>query len=172
MEPSGSFALVDHHGRSVTDETYRGRWMLMFFGFTHCRVICPRALGRLSGVLDALEESVVDRVQALYVTVDPERDTPDVMRAFLEDRYPRFTGLTGTPEQIESTKASFGVFARRKNDPEDPDGYAVPHTAITYLFDESGAYATHWTDATESGQIVSDLRRRTATRGTEATPLS
>src|SRR5882762_1597942 len=90
----GSFQLVDHHGRAVTEASYHGRFALLFFGFTHCCVVCPRALTKLSGVLDALGP-LADRVQPLYITVDPERDTPDVMRAFLQ-AYPRFTGLTGS----------------------------------------------------------------------------
>jgi protein SCO1/2 len=79
------------------------------------------------------------------------------MRAFLESSYPRFLGLTGTPEQIDAAKRTFHVFARRRVDPEDPDGYAVPHTAFTYLLDPSGRFATHWTDATTPETVLSEL---------------
>ena len=72
----GSFALTDHHGRDVTDAAYRGRFMLIYFGFTHCRAVCPRALARLSEALAALGE-LADRIQPLYITVDPDRDTPE-----------------------------------------------------------------------------------------------
>ena len=78
-----SFALTDHHGRDVTDADYRGRFLLVYFGFTHCRVVCPRALARLSEALSLLDE-LADRIQPLYVTVDPVRDTPAVMKAYLE----------------------------------------------------------------------------------------
>jgi protein SCO1/2 len=90
-----AFDLVDHHGEAVTADTYRGRWLLVFFGFTHCRVVCPRALRRLSAALDALGP-LAGRLRPLYVSVDPERDTPEVMRAFLAEHDARITGLTGT----------------------------------------------------------------------------
>jgi protein SCO1/2 len=153
----GAFNLVDHHGRAVGNATYLGRHALIFFGFTHCRVVCPRALGKLCRVLDDLG-SLAERVQPLYVTVDPERDTPQVMRAFLEPSYPRFTGLTGSRERIDEAKAAFRVFARRVADPESAGGYAVPHTAIAYLLDESGAYVAHFHDALTENEIAERLR--------------
>ncbi|MEV0068562.1 MULTISPECIES: SCO family protein [unclassified Amycolatopsis] len=152
-----TFSLVDHHGAAVTEQDYRGKWVTVFFGFTHCRMVCPRALGRLTTALDELGPPA-DKVQPLYITVDPERDSPEVMRAYLEGDHPRFTGLTGTPEQIERAKRAFRVFARRKDDPEDPDGYAVPHTAITYVLDPDGAYATHLTDGLDDKTFTERLR--------------
>ena len=151
------FTLVDHHGNEVTEQNFAGRWVLVFFGFTHCRMVCPRALGRLSGILDTLG-GLAEQIQPLYITVDPERDTPEVMRAFLEASYPRFLGLTGTREQIDAAKHAFHVFARRRVDPEDPDGYAVPHTAFTYLLEPSGRVATHWTDTAASETVLAELR--------------
>ncbi|MGW4485374.1 SCO family protein [Amycolatopsis sp. NPDC004368] len=152
-----TFSLVDHHGTPVTERAYRGHWVTVFFGFTHCRTACPRALGRLDDALDALG-SAAENIKPLYITVDPERDSPEVMRAYLEDDHPRFTGLTGTPEQIEAAKRAFRVFARRKDDPADPDGYAVPHTAITYVLDPEGAYATHLTDGLDTETFTERLR--------------
>jgi cytochrome oxidase Cu insertion factor (SCO1/SenC/PrrC family) len=157
MRPRGAFRLIDHHRVEVTDESYRGKYVLVFFGFTHCKVVCPRALGKLTNVLEALGP-LAERLTALYVTVDPERDTPDVMRTFLERRYPRFTGLTGSRERIDEAKKAFRVFARRSVDPDDPDGYAVPHTAITYVLDPSGQYAAHFTAAAGEAEITARLR--------------
>jgi protein SCO1/2 len=91
------------------------------------------------------------------VSVDPERDTPEVMRVFLAASYPRFTGLTGTVEQVEGAKDAFRVFARRRPDPEDPDGYAVPHTAITYLVDPDRRLARHWPDTADAPAVAADL---------------
>lgn len=149
--------LVDDHARPVTLETFRGRPALVFFGFTHCRMVCPRALGRLSEVLDRLGP-LGDRLTALYVTVDPERDTPEVMRTFLAATAPRFTGLTGSVEQVERAKRSFGVFTRRAPDPQDPEGYAVPHTAITYVLDPAGRYLAHLGDGLDAEQMTERLR--------------
>lgn len=152
----GSFRLIDHNGRDVSDETYRGRHFLIFFGFTHCRVVCPRALAKLSAVLDSLGP-LADRVQPLYVTVDPERDTPDAMRSFMQS-YPRFTGLTGSREQVDGAKKAFRVFAQRIDDPAEHGDYTVPHTAITYVMDQYGRFACHFTDALPAGEIEVRLR--------------
>ena len=82
------------------------------------------------------------------------------MRAFLESSYPFFTGLAGTPEQIDAARRAFRVFARRPADPEDPDGYAMPHTAITYLVDPDGSYSAHWPDTASAETVTADLRDR------------
>jgi protein SCO1/2 len=155
-QPHASFTLVDHDGRHVTERTYLGRYVLLFFGFTHCEVVCPRALSRLTAVLDRLGTHA-DRIEPLYVTVDPERDTPDVMKQFLSENYPRFTGLTGTASQIDSVKASFRVFARKVEDPEGTGCYRVPHTAFTYLLGPAGQYLSHFSDAVEQDELVERL---------------
>ncbi|WP_236792190.1 SCO family protein [Amycolatopsis sp. GM8] len=151
------YALVDHHGRDVTEQDFLGRYQLVFFGFTHCRMVCPRALTKLSTVLDDLGP-LVDRIQPLYISVDPERDTPEVMRAFLEENYPRFLGLTGSPEAAEAARSAFRVYAGRGTDPEDPEGYAVPHTALTYLLDPAATYLAHFPDVLDADDITARIR--------------
>ena len=153
----GSFRLIDHHSAPVTEESYRGRFVLIFFGFTHCQVVCPRALSRLLAVLERLGPPA-DHFHALYITVDPERDTPEVMRTFLEKAYPRFAGLTGSRAAIDVAKRAFRVFAERRPDPQEPDGYIVPHTAISYLLDPHGQYAAHFTDAVDESTMTDRLR--------------
>lgn len=152
-----AFDLVDHHGTPVDAGSWAGAWLLVQFGFTSCRVVCPRALAKLTAALDELGDAA-EQVRPLYVSVDPDRDTPEVMRAFLTASYPRFTGLTGTAEQVDAAKRAFRVFARRRADPEDPDGYAVPHTAITYLVDPAGRLAHHWPDTADASTIAEELR--------------
>lgn len=158
MNEPVEFELVDHHGTPVTAQTYRGRWLMVQFGFTSCRMVCPRALAKLGAALDGFGDSAA--LVPLYVTVDPDRDTPGVMRTYLEESYPRFTGLTGTEEQIEQAKRAFQVFARRRPDVEDPDGYAVPHTAITHLVDPGGRRVAHWGDTAPADTIAADLLGR------------
>lgn len=152
----GTFDLIDHDGRAVSARTYAGKHMLIFFGFTHCKMVCPRALSRLSAVLDRLGP-LADRVQPLYVTVDPQRDTPEAMKLFLSSEYPRFTGLTGSVEQVELAKKSFHVFSTEVSDPDDPDSYQMPHTAFTYLLGPEGTYQTHFTDAVDEEELVTRL---------------
>jgi protein SCO1/2 len=160
---TAKFDLIDHDGFAVTHDSYAGRWLLVYFGFTHCRVVCPRSLTRLSNVLNALPPDSAQKVQALYITVDPKRDTPEVMRDYLVARYPRIKGLTGSEVQIVEAKEAFKVFSRPKPDPSNPDAYDVPHTAITYLIDPAGNYATHWADTRSAEEIVSDLQLRVKT---------
>jgi protein SCO1/2 len=150
------FDLLDHNGNRVTNDTYVGRHALIFFGFTNCKQVCPRALRKLSAVLEALGPQASDIV-ALYITVDPERDSPPVMKAFLAAHFPRFTGLTGSSEAIEGAKQQFRVFAQRKADPDDPEGYVVPHSAITYVLGPSGRFITHFTDTTEPSVMTDRL---------------
>lgn len=152
-----TYALTDHHGRSVTERDFAGQFQLIFFGFTHCRKVCPRVLTSLSGVLDGLGE-IADRLQPLYVTVDPDRDTPEVMRRFLEAGYPRFLGLTGTLEACRAAQLAFKVFAQRAADPDRPEDYAVPHSALTYVLDPEGRYLTHFLDVADVERIATRLR--------------
>lgn len=150
-----TYSLVDHHGNAVTERTFRGSWQLVQFGFTSCRLVCPRAMTKLGAALDALDAAGADlALVPLYVTVDPERDTPAVMRRFLDASFPRFTGLTGTAAQVEDAKKSFRVFTRRR---DAPDGYDVQHTAVTYLLDPGGRPAHHWPDTADSSDVVNDL---------------
>lgn len=155
--PKARFALVDHHGRQVTEADFAGAFLLVYFGFTHCRVVCPRTLTRLSHALDRLGPSA-DQITALYISVDPVRDTPAVMRAYLETAYPRFTGLTGSIAQIDAAKKAFRVFAERKADSEDPDGYVVPHSAISYLMAPDGSYCDHFPDGVEEEALTKRMR--------------
>jgi protein SCO1 len=152
------WVLTDHNGRRVTESDFRGRYQLIFFGFTHCRMVCPRALSKLTGVLDEIGE-LGERIQPLYISVDPKRDTPDVMRAFLEQNYPRFLGLTGSEEESEVAKSAFRVFAGHREDPDDPHGYAVPHSALTYLIDPDGQYVKHFADVAEAARITDSLKK-------------
>ena len=151
-----TFNLTDHHGRAVSSENFRGRFMLVFFGFTHCRVVCPRALTKISAALDVIGETSIP-ISALYITVDPERDTPEVMRKFLLS-YPRIVGLTGSRTQIDEVKRNFRVFARRVDDPFNVPEYAVPHTAITYLLDRDGIFVADFNDSIPLDETVERLK--------------
>ena len=158
-----SFALTDHHGRDVADVDYRGRFLLVYFGFTHCRVVCPRSLARLSEALSLLDK-LADRIEPLYVTVDPARDTPAVMKAYLETQYPRFTGLTGTPDQVDAAKRTFRVFAQCAADPDDPSGYAVPTERSPILVGPDGLHVAHFSDTIDRDELTRRLRELIAIR--------
>jgi protein SCO1 len=156
VEIGGSFTLTDHDGNLVSEATYRGRYMMIFFGFTRCRKVCPETLGKMSRVLERLGEGA-KAFAPLYITVDPERDDPDTMKAFLRAGFPRFTGLTGSPEQINATRAAFRVFAQKAADEDDAHGYAVPHSALVYITDREGRYLFHFNDGVQEEKAVSML---------------
>jgi protein SCO1/2 len=149
----GPFDLVDDRGRPVTERDYLGKVVLMLFGFTRCRVVCPRSLRKLSAVLDALGTRA-DGLTALYVSVDPERDDPETMHVFLQD-YPRFVGLTGSRAQVDRVMDAYRVYARRREaDTGIDDDYAIAHTSLAYLLDRQGAYATHFPLVLEEHELV------------------
>ena len=153
----GPFSLTDHFGRPVTNETFVGRPALLYFGFTHCRLVCPRSLARLSGALE-LAGAAPDDLQPLFISVDPSRDTPEVLRAYLEANHPRFLGLTGDGARIDAMKTAYKVFTRTIEDALDPQGYAVAHTAFSYLIGADGGYVAHFTDVADEQRIADALR--------------
>jgi protein SCO1/2 len=115
------FELIDHDGNPVTNESYLGRHALVFFGFTNCKAVCPRALGQLSSVLDELGDRA-NGIVPLYVTVDPERDSPEVMKAFLTENFPRFTGLTGRGRRSTRPSSNFASSPPERPTPTIPRG--------------------------------------------------
>jgi len=155
--PGGDFSLLDHRGHRVDAHAFGDRLLLVFFGFTHCRTVCPRELAKIGDALNLLGDGA-RQFQPLYISVDPERDTPAVLAAFLTRFHPGFVGLTGTPEEIEAVKRRFRVFARKAPDADDPQGYVVPHTAITYLAGPGGRYLAHFGDAIDAVEMARRLR--------------
>ncbi|MFW8596365.1 SCO family protein [Cribrihabitans neustonicus] len=133
------FDLVDHTGRLVTEEDYADRWQLVFFGFTNCPDVCPTTLAYMATVLDLLDENA-DHVAPLFITVDPERDTPEVLADYVANFHPRLVGLTGTPNQATAVAQSFKVYHAHKADAEAPDGYTMAHAGHIYLMRPDGRF--------------------------------
>ena len=150
------FALVDHTGNPVTDENYRGKWLLVFFGFTNCPDVCPTALDEIAVVMDNLGEKAA-KVQPLFVTVDPERDTPARMAEFVGAFDPRITGLTGTLEQIKASTKSFKVYFAKEAQAGAPDGYTMGHTTSLYLIDPRGRFVRPYSYNATIKEISNDL---------------
>ena len=158
---SGAFELVDHFGRPVDERSYGDRHLLVFFGFTHCAVVCPRELRKLGRALELLGP-LASRVQPLYVTVDPARDDPPVMRRYLSQYDGGFIGLTGSAEQIDAAKKAYRVFAEAVADDCAPGGYAVPHTAFAYLMAPGGRYEAHFSQALDAESVAQRIGRHLA----------
>lgn len=132
----GPFSLTDQNGKTVTQADLKGQPYLLFFGFTHCPDICPSTLYETSQMLEALGKDT--KARAVFITVDPARDTQSVMKDYLGSFDPRIMGLTGTKEQIDAVTKAFRVYAR-KVDQKDTD-YTMDHTAMVYLMDRRGRF--------------------------------
>ncbi len=134
----GAFALVAADGRAVTDQSYRGHYVLVYFGYTSCQDVCPVTLNAVADALDELGPKAA-RVQPLFVTVDPERDTPDVLRDYVGRFSPRLVGLTGSPGQLRQMEQSFHV-ASTVHPGGSMANYTIDHSSVLYLLGPDGRY--------------------------------
>lgn len=153
----GPFALIDGDGRPVTDASFRGRWTLVYFGYTHCPDVCPTALQSIANALDLLPADLARRVAVVFITVDPARDTPAVMKDYVAAFGPSFIGLSGTSAAIAQAEAAYQVYAARHEEPDG--GYSMDHSSVISLMDPQGRLAARFTHATEPAQIAAALRR-------------
>jgi protein SCO1/2 len=154
----GPFTLVDQHGKTVTEQDFRGRFMLVFFGFTHCPDICPAELQVISASLDELGPKA-DGVIPIFITLDPERDTPQVMADYVKNFNPRLIGLTGSTEAIsEAAKAYRVAFSKFQEDKSKSD-YSIDHSALVYFMGKDGEYITHFAYGTPAAKMTETLRR-------------
>jgi protein SCO1 len=132
----GPFTLQDGDGKTISDQTLRGRPFLVYFGYTHCPDVCPTELAKISDILGKMGDKPVP---ALFITVDPERDTPKLMQDYVSSFNPAIVGLSGSPEAVQATEKTFRVFARKGE--KQPDGdYSMDHSSVVYLMDKNGAF--------------------------------
>ena len=154
----GPFELVGKDGKTVTDQDFRGRYMLVFFGFTHCPDICPAELQVMSTALDDLG-SDADKVVPIFITLDPERDTPEAVNAYVENFGPNFVGLTGSPEAIDKAAKAYRVTYQKFQDESMGDNYSIDHSALVYLMGPDGKFVTHIPYGTQPEKMAETLRR-------------
>jgi protein SCO1/2 len=152
----GPFQLTDQNGREITDKDLKGRPFLVFFGFTHCPDVCPTTLFEVSEILRALGPDA-DRARALFVTVDPDRDTPAVMKDYLSSFDPHLVGLTGDPAAVAAVAKAYRVYFKKV--PLDQGGYTMDHTAIVYLMDKDGRFVSPFSLKRSTEAAAADLRR-------------
>lgn len=153
----GPFRLLDQDGRTVTDQDIKGHPTLIFFGFTHCPDICPTTLFEVSELLRTLGPDA-DRVRALFITVDPERDTPEKLKDYLASFDPHLRGLTGDPESVAAVLKAYRVYAKKV--PLDAGGYTMDHTALVYLMDKNGRFVAPFNLKRKPEEAAADLRRQ------------
>lgn len=154
----GPFTLVDQTGKTVTDTDFRGRHMLVFFGFTHCPDICPAELQVLAATLEALGPEA-SKVVPIFISVDPERDTPEVMADYVKNFGDKFVGLTGSPEQVAAAAKAYRVSYAKFKEKDSATDYSVDHSALVYLMGPNGDYLTHFPYGTSAEKMAETLRR-------------
>jgi len=152
----GPFNLVDQNNKPITDQDMKGHPFLVFFGFTHCPDVCPTTLFDVSEVFRSLGPDGKD-VRALFITVDPERDTPATMKDYLSSFDPHMSGLTGDPAQIAAVAKAYRVYFKKV--PLDDGSYTMDHTAIVYLMDKTGRFVSPFNLKRPTDVAVADLRR-------------
>jgi protein SCO1/2 len=154
----GPFALTDQTGKTVTDQDFRGRYMLVFFGFTHCPDICPAELQVMSASLDELGPKAA-AVVPVFITLDPERDTQAVMADYVKNFGPRFVGLTGSPEAVAAAAKAYRVSYSKFQEDKSTGDYSIDHSALVYLMGPDGDYITHFAYGTPAAKMTETLRR-------------
>ncbi len=162
----GPFTLINHRGETVSDADFRGQPLLVYFGFTYCPDVCPLALQKLSLALERLSPADAAVFQPILITVDPERDTPEVLSAYVSSNgFPaNLVGLTGAEADIAAVAAAYRVFYERVDTPDSYADYLVDHTSVIYLMDETGAFVEPYTHASAPEDIAAGLQRHLARR--------
>lgn len=151
----GPFSLSSHTGERVSDKDFRGRYMLVTFGYTYCPDVCPALLQVMSAALDELGEEAT-RIQPIFITVDPERDTVAHLKDYMAHFHPRFLGLTGTTEEIAAVAKAYRVYYARAGDKDGAD-YLMDHTSIVYLMGPDGEFVKHFTYGTDAEALAAGL---------------
>jgi protein SCO1/2 len=154
----GPFTLQDGDGRQVTDRDFRGKYMLVYFGYTFCPDVCPTTLNEVAGALDHLGGKAA-KLQPIFITVDPKRDTAPVVKQYVEAFSPRLIGLTGSPEQIAQVAQEYRVYYAEHRTGPGPNDYSMDHSSILYLMGPDGRFIAP-IRADESGeQMAADLEK-------------
>lgn len=152
------FHLTDGSGKAVSNHDFSGKWQLIFFGFTHCPDICPTALDKMAIILEGLGQKA-DNLQGIFITLDPERDTPTITSEYASGFSPSIIGLSGSVDDIKKTAGAFRVYYSRVEQADLPDGYGIDHSGYFYLVNPQGQFdrVFRWNDSPED--MIANLRK-------------
>ncbi|AGJ01759.1 Protein translocase subunit SecD [Rickettsia prowazekii str. GvF12] len=139
----GPFELIDQNGEIFNSDKLRGHLSLIYFGFTSCPDICPTSLNKITNIVEILHQNKIDIIP-VFITVDPKRDTPEVLKEYIKNFHPKFISLTGNEHQIKDVTDKFKVFYARVNSDNDDQNYMIDHSSFTYLIDKNGRYMKHF----------------------------
>ena len=151
----GPFELVDQTGKTVTEKDFLGTYMLVFFGYTYCPDVCPTELQVMMAALDALGDTAAE-IRPVFISVDPERDTPDAVRAYVENFGPTLVGLTGTADQVASAAKAYRVYYAKTGGTDGTD-YLMDHSSIIYLMGRDGRFLKHFTYTTDAAGLAKGI---------------
>jgi len=154
----GPFTLSAPDGKMVTDQTFRGKWLLVYFGYTFCANSCPTMLLEIATALKKLGADAA-KVQPLFITIDPQRDTAEVMQQYTQSFDPRIIGLTGTSQQIAAVAKEYGAYYIRHGTGPGAEDYVMDHSTYLYLMDPEGKYVRAFDSSTSGDRIADALRK-------------
>jgi protein SCO1/2 len=151
----GPFTLTSQTGERVSDDKFRGKYMLVAFGYTYCPDVCPAELQVMSAALDQLGPKA-ERIQPVFITIDPARDTAPVLKEYMANFHSRFVGLTGSPEEIDRTAKAYRVYYAKAKDSGTTD-YLMDHTSIIYLMGPDGEFVKHFPYGTDAKALADGI---------------
>jgi len=168
----GPFELIDHFGRKTSDKDFRGKWMFIYFGFTYCPDICPNEMMRMTQILKVLDEGkdTKDKIQPIFITIDPERDGPEQLKDYLADWHSRIIGMTGTPEVIMQTGKKFRVYFTKARLSEKADDYLIDHSIMFYLMDDQGNFVDYFGKSLSTDAIADKITKYINGSADDTTP--
>jgi cytochrome oxidase Cu insertion factor (SCO1/SenC/PrrC family) len=153
----GPFTMVNQKGETVTEKNFEGKYTIYFFGFTFCPDVCPTELQVLTAALKELGPDAA-KITPVFVSVDPERDSPKIIGEYVANFDPRFVGLTGTPEQLAVMARAFHIYYKKVANENDAQNYGMDHPSILYLMEPDGKFAKHFPYTTDAKKLALELK--------------
>ena len=154
----GPFSLTDQDGRTVTSDSLKGKPTLIYFGYTYCPDVCPTSLLLMETAVEQIGPDAAKKVNLVFITIDPERDTKELIKGYVSNFGPTFIGLTGTPAQVEQVTRAYRVYSQ-KVPGKDGAPYLMDHSSIVYLLDRNGRFVTHFTHEAKAETIATAVGR-------------
>jgi cytochrome oxidase Cu insertion factor (SCO1/SenC/PrrC family) len=154
----GPFTLTNQKGAVVSEKTFAGKYMMVFFGFTHCQDVCPTELQVMTAAMQQLGPAA-DQIVPVFVSIDPDRDNPLVMAEYVKAFDPRLQGLTGTPEQIATIAKAYHAYYKKVPNEKNSEDYEMDHTSIIYLMGPDGAFVKHFNYTTDANALATELKK-------------
>jgi protein SCO1/2 len=154
----GSFALVDQNGQPFSSDRLKGKPSLIYFGYTYCPDVCPTSLLLMENAVAQLGPDAAQKVNLVFITVDPERDTPQLLKGYVENFGPTFIGLTGSPQQVADAARAYRVYYQ-KVPGKDGGPYLMDHSSIVYVLDRNGRFVTHFTHEAKAEAMAAAVKK-------------